>query len=511
MVAVSGYSWFSRGLATAFLGTALLASLVAEAAPPKVNYLFPAGVGRGQSVVITAAGEFSNWPAQVWCDRPDVTIVAEKDKGKFRVTTPEDAAPGVAWLRFYDAEGASSLRPVVISEFPEVVEAEPNDTPAKAQVVTGDTIIHGRLQKGGDLDGFRLELKQGETLTAAMQAHSLLGSPMDAVAQICRLVPRGESANDSSREEAFVLEQKHDVVGLDPIVVATAPQDGTYLVRLFAYPSEPNSSIAYAGGDNYVYRLTLTKGEFDPAATLPPPVDAPHAVPGRAGEEAVAIELPALLTGRLQVPGEQHLFSFAATKGKKISFQSQSHGAGLPTEPLLRVLDAKGAVLAEAEGGDPKRELDLVFTPPADGSYRLSVRDMFDRGGLWMKYRIVAAVQAPDFQVAIGGDAFVLADKPLEIPVTIERQAGFSEPIEIVATDLPPGVTCDAVVSQPKGDSAKAVKLVLKRADEAAAGNVGFKVQAKSTGALSLTKAGRFATTLPLDQKHDLPWLTVKK
>jgi hypothetical protein len=484
---------------------------VSQAAPPKVNYLFPAGVSRGQSVVITASGDFANWPAEAWCDRAGITVVAEKDKGKFRVTAPADVAPGVAWLRFYDAEGASSLRPLVVSAFPEIVEVEPNDTPAKAQKIAGDTVVHGRLQKGGDLDGFQVELKQGETLTAALQAHSLLGSPMDAVAQICRLVPRGESANESTRLEAFVLEQNHDVVGLDPIVAATAPQDGAYLVRVFAYPSEPNSSIAYAGGDNYVYRLTLTKGEFDPASMMPPPVDAPKTVSGRAGDEAQGVEMPSLLLGRLETPGEQHLFSFTASKGKKILFQSQSHEAGLPTEPLLRVLDDKGAVLAEAEGGDPKRELELTFAPPADGAYRLSLRDMFDRGGPWMKYRVAAAVQTPTFKIAVGGDAFVLGDKPLEIPITIDRQAGFNEPIEITAVDLPSGVTCDKVVSEPKGDTAKAIKLALKRSDEAAAGNMAFRVQAKSTGEQALTLAGRFATGLPLDRKHESLWLTVKK
>jgi hypothetical protein len=260
-----------------------------------------------------------------------------------------------------------------------------------------------------------------------------------------------------------------------------------------------------------VYRLTLTKGEFDPASQRPPPVDAPQTISGRAGDEAQAVELPSLLSGRLQAPGEQHLFSFTAAKGKKILFQSQSHEAGLPTEPLLRVLDDKGVVLVEAEGGDPKRELELTFAPPADGAYRLSVRDMFDRGGPWMNYRIAAALQSPVFKIAIGGDAYVLADKPVEIPVTIDRQSGFNEPIEITAVDLPSGVTCDKVVSEPKGNSAKAVKLVLKRSAEAAAGNVAFRVQAKSAGEQALIQTGRFTTGLPLDQKHESLWLTVKK
>ena len=37
--------------------------------------------------------------------------------------------------------------------------------------------------------------------------------------------------------DGFVLEQNHDYHGLDPQVVFTVPRDGTYIVRVFAFPS----------------------------------------------------------------------------------------------------------------------------------------------------------------------------------------------------------------------------------------------------------------------------------
>src|SRR5262249_43328209 len=42
----------------------------------------------------------------------------------------------------------------------------------------------------------------------------------------------------------------------------TAERDGAYLVRLFAFPATPDQSIRFAGGDDYVYRLTLTTGPY---------------------------------------------------------------------------------------------------------------------------------------------------------------------------------------------------------------------------------------------------------
>src|SRR6478736_235971 len=91
-----------------------LAVATGFAAPPKVNNLFPAGAQRGQSVAVTAAGDFSTWPVQVWTDRPGVTFAAEKDKGKFKVDVASDAAAGIYWLRMHNADGASAPRPFVI-------------------------------------------------------------------------------------------------------------------------------------------------------------------------------------------------------------------------------------------------------------------------------------------------------------------------------------------------------------------------------------------------------------
>jgi hypothetical protein len=116
-------------------------------------------------------------------------------------------------------------------------------------------------------------LKQGETLVASLAANSLLGSPVDAVLQVCELVERKPLADAKPQREAFALEQNHDAVGLDPRVAFKAPSDGAYLVRVFGFPSQPDSNIAFAGGDNFVYRLTLTTGPYI-AAALPLAVEA---------------------------------------------------------------------------------------------------------------------------------------------------------------------------------------------------------------------------------------------
>jgi hypothetical protein len=497
----------------------LLACLIlihtAFAAPPKVSYLYPAGVQRGQTTTINAAGEFSNWPVQLWADRPGVTATCEKDKGKLKVEVAADAVPGVYWLRLSDGEGAAALKPFVVGTLPEVMEDETNDLPAKPQAVDAKVVMNGKLGKSGDLDGYRVELKQGQTLVASVQGHSLLGSPMDSVLQVCELSARRASsvAGSKSEVEAFVLAQNHDAIGLDPQLDFTAPHDGQYLVRIFAFPSEPDSSIRYAGGESYVYRLTLTTGGFIdhafplaigpeagsvrlggwnlpaelavptvPAAAQPTdPLAAPDALwervfhPDLAGaidlprmdhacilgddaatlDQPQAVTLPVTIGWRLATLGDADAYAFQATKGQKVRIDIEAHSLGFPTDATIVVIDDAGKVLTEADdNGRQERDPEIDFTAPEDGCYRVVVRDLAGRGGPRIAYRLTIEPVTPDYALSLAADSFVLEkDKPLEIQVNVAAQGGFREEIEVHAVGLPAGVTAEPVKFTPTGDS----------------------------------------------------------
>ena len=485
----------SQGLSTQYLllMTALAALFASPlfAAPPKVNYFFPPGGQRGQSVAVTASGEFSNWPVQIWSDRPGITATCEKDKGKLKIEVAADAVPGVTWLRLTDGEGASQLRPFVIGTLPEIAEDEPNDRPEKPHAVPAKCVVSGRLAKSDDVDGFVLDLKQGETLVAAVQANSVLGSPMDSVLQVCELIERRGSSLQQSQVEAFVAAQNHDAIGLDPQIVFSVPRDGRYLVRLFAFPSDPNSTIGFAGGDNYIYRLTLTTGGYvDHALPLVLPREAaqvrlagwnvpetPIGVP--AGDESLAwlfhpeaasswpaarlahaslvaddssdpsqpqaVQLPVTISGRLEAADDVDAFAFLGAKGQKVRVEVAAASLGFPTDATISLLDAEGKVVAEADDtGRDGRDPVLNATLAADGQHRVVIRDLHGRSGLRMVYRLTIETPEPDFELSLAADAYVLAaDKPLEIPLTVTGREGFNESVEIHVLDLPPGVTAE--------------------------------------------------------------------
>ena len=225
---------------------AAFASTPALAAAPVLSHLFPAGGQRGTKVAVTATGTFT-WPVQVQAPGVEVTVGA--DSGKLEITIPADLPTDRVWIRLTNAEGVSAPYPFLINTLPEVNETEPNNRLGEAgKLPEGPVLVNGVLS-GAEVDCFAVPLKKGQTLVAHCEANTQLGSPIDAMLQL--VTPQGT-----------VVAENNDEQHLDPRVVFTAPADGVYVARLFAFPSTPGTNIAYAGGANCVYRLTLTTGPF---------------------------------------------------------------------------------------------------------------------------------------------------------------------------------------------------------------------------------------------------------
>lgn len=539
---------FRLAAALAALALPLVAARPAAAKPPTVSALFPPGARRGTTATVEAAGSFDHWPAQCRVDGDGLTVTAAEKKGTLTVVVAEDARPGVHWIRLYDQDGAASLRPFVVGTLPETTEQEPNDDPREPQKIAEPrVVVNGRLQKRGDVDGFAVELKAGAVLTADVQANRPLGSPMDGVLQVVSA-------------DGFVLAQNDDDGGrLDPRIVFEAPSDGTYVVRVFAFPATPDSSIAFAGGDSYIYRLTLTVGGFvDHAFPLAAPSGGPSEVaavgpnvpkdgpesklavpagdePGRvvlanpafsgtaevrrvvgptlveaepdAADQPQALADLATVSGRIDPAGDRDAFRIALKKDDERVFRVESRGFGLPLDAVLAVLDGDGKTLAEQDDAGSAADPELKFAAKADGEFVVVVRDLHGRGGPRYAYLLSVTKPAPDFALSLASDVFeTTVGKEAKIAVAVERRDGFAGEIEIRALDLPEGVEAAAVVSKPGDDSAKTVNLEIKAAADAPAGS--FRVVGRPKDGDGRDRVAR-AKLSGLDAETERPWLTV--
>jgi hypothetical protein len=500
----------------ALAACALLVALApAGAAAPTLTYLSPAGARRGTTVEVTAGGAFAHWPVRAWASGAGVSVTAGKEKGKLSVTVAPDAAPGTYWVRLHDQEGASAARPFLVGTLPEVVEQEPNDDPTRPQVLPeARVVVNGRLGERGDVDGFAVPLRKGQTLVASLEANQTLGSPMDAVLQVVS-------------EKGFVLAESNDERGLDPQLAFAAPTDGRYVVRTFAFPGTPDASVQFAGGEQFVYRLTLTTAGFADHAF---PLAISRAAPGRVelvgwnlpaaakavpvtpgdGPEAMAFHPevantpPITVSGRLD-PGGVDVFTFEAKKGEQFLFQVESRSLGSPLDAVLRLTDAAGKELARVDDTGNRRDPELSFKAPRDGAYRVEVSDLHSEGGPRYAYRLRALRPGPDYDLTLKDDRFALTPgKPLELPVTVGRRQGFAEPVEVSAEGLPPGVTAAPVRSTAGGASAAAVVLRLTAVGGATSGP--FRVVGRVAGKEGLTRQARPA---PAAAGAVPAWLTV--
>lgn len=349
----SNHCLSSAGVSPVLVAVGLIFTCAASstAAPPTLEWFFPPGGPRGEAFEVTAGGDPGDWPVSIWCDASGLQLTPLEEKGKFRVESTADALPGVYWVRMTNKEGASSLRPLILGELPEVLEVEPNDGPTsqaeqpvtegQADVRWGQTVdvpatINGRFDKAGDVDAFSVALEAGQTLVARLQAHNTLGSPVDAVLQVCQPVQQSISsvAGLPPRVDAYVLEQAHDARGLDPQLELRAERAGTYVVRVFGFPSDPNSTIGFAGGDPLVYRLTLTtEGIID------------HALP------------------------------MAVTSGDAAAEQVRLFGAGIDPEGIAATALPLPTVSADGESDEtlPQRSVWRAFVPGKAGEVDLPV------------------------------------------------------------------------------------------------------------------------------------------
>ncbi len=532
----------------------LLATLFAAAsaaAQVKVDRFYPPAVGPGESTV-TAEGKFPSWPCKIFCDRDDIQFGQEKESGRLKVTVAADSSPGVAWVRFFDQKNASNLVPMLIESIAVTPESsDSGKTPGEANGVTLPAAIAGRLAKNGEVDVVHVSLKSGDTLIGSLIAHQILQSPMDAVLQL-------------ADRDGNVLAQSEDVRGLDPQLVYRSADDIDVVVRVFAFPSAPNSSVSFSGSSSHTYVLRLTSGPFldhvspiaigsavetvtaagwnlpaDPilrrreATSICPPLwqlasgvgwhwqrilkanAANVHAPKDPNAFARADRLPVVFCGRISEAKQIDRLRFSVLKGKKYTAKSYAKSAGFLLDAVLRVIDVKSGDEIARKDDISRTDFDAAvdFRSKEDAEYELQVSDAVEAFGTRHVYAVVLEESLPNIRLSLAAEQFVLPPGgSLEIPVTVGRTNGYAEKVSVTATGLPEGVTATEVVSEAKGDTAKSVKLKLAAKD-----NVTFQGNVQIVGSALESEGKRSDETYPatfaLRPQIDLAdvWLSVAK
>jgi hypothetical protein len=147
------------------------------------------------------------------------------------------------------------------------------------------------------------------------------------------------------------------------------------------------------------------------------------------------------------------------------------------TLPVVAVLDADAKVLAECKSVEsPDRECWLDWRAPADGEYRLRLRDVQHgvRGGPEFGYELAVRPSGADFSLRLASDfANVVQGGRVELSVAVRRSGGFAGPIELAVDGLPDGVRTEPAQIAANQNSGK---LVLIASDDGRPTDATFRV-----------------------------------
>ena len=451
------------------------------------------------------------------------------------LTLADDAKLGEHFWRVSGGWGGTQWRPFLIGDLPEFIETEPNSDPLKAERVTLPIVVNGQIAGERDQDFFVFAARVGEVVICDVMA-SRIGSPLEPVIAI----------TDASGKRMDMDEAR---VGNDPVVAFRAPKTGDYRLHV--------ANLGFSGGPAFVYRITITTRPyalfaFPPGGragetldfdlftlagvgslvsnrekiTLPNQLGAfalrdglrlnvgegPEMVEqGNHQTFKTAMELttPITVSARFSHANEEDWFRFAAKKGEAFTLACQPFPAHSAAVPILTLVDATGATLAKAHGIDnPDHGFDLEWRAPADGDYRLRLRDLQfgSRGGPEFIYRLTVRPSRPDFSLRLDSDQVnVVQGGKTEIDLWVQRLGGFIGPIDLRAVGLPAGVKMEP---ERITDQQKRIKLSFSAKDDIRPADVAVAI----TGHASMDKKAveRPAAVVSFGKKSPALHLTVQ-
>jgi hypothetical protein len=236
---------------------------------------------------------------------------------------------------------------------------------------------------------------------------------------------------------------------------------------------------ADAALEGFEYRLKSPKSLSNPVllgvATAPVVLEQE---PNNQPSQAQKISPPCEVAGQFHPGGEQDWFTFAAKKGDVYWIEVISHRLGLATDPFVLVqrvtknekgeeqtsdvqeLNDNDANLGDREFNTATRDPAARFEAKEDGTYRVLVRDLFQRAERSPRfvYRFSVRRETPDFRLAAMttvpkykadaknidiGVPLLRRGETISVRVMAFRRDGFNGDIQLSIEKPPPGLVFD--------------------------------------------------------------------
>lgn len=377
------------------------------------------------------------------------------------VTIPDNIPPGPLNMWLAASDGSIQSRTLLVDDLEAIVDNGQNHSHETAQVVSSLASVEGTCDASAS-DFFRIHLTAGERI--AVETHTqVLHSAMDPV---CRILDASGnvlvSADDSQ-------------VGPDIRFRFEAPAEGDYWIEIhdnrngaagapyqlrvgdfpvvshtfpLAVQADQAATVHFSGEDvesvapceiqlpsglESKTRVAVRRADGQSSAWAPVMISNYPQVLEKDAKDP--LPLPVGLSGRLESAKELDNFSIQGIKGQTVRVTSHTRSMNSPALVQMRLFSAAGAKIAETKVTEAD-EWTMDATFPEDGTYRLEVSDLLQRGGENFGYWVEVA-PAGTFAVSLKGDAktreqfaIQLAKGACALDLTVAR-FGFDGEIEL--------------------------------------------------------------------------------
>jgi hypothetical protein len=260
--------------------------------------------------------------------------------------------------------------------------------------------------------------------------------------------------------------------------------DATAMTERTVYPAQPETPLALAvrpdraqvaigryDGVLVLLDAATGKTQFQPLPATAIPVGRGAVSP----ETAPDVGPSATLTGGLTRAGEVHFFRLNLKASEEVGVQAITAALGSKLDPVLRLTDRDGRVVAESSNGL------LGCSVPAAGVYFLSIRDRDYRADQPMTYRLRVG------QIPIVTSIFPLGVKAgTETTVHVEGVfLGDKRTVQVkAAADAVPGTRLPVTLTTPDGTALGSPSVVVGEFAEIAAPQTPLPVPGTANGSL---------------------------